>query len=252
MKLLEKKINLLWKELIEKKIDDLLSMDNKLYLCIGFSNYHENIKTFVKLSTPNKFFLQLDYYENAKNIIKYNLDSNRDEIINGTFCLDYLNIHFLVSKRKQFECEYKKMNYTLCPIDKILITLVLEIKLHQYNLRPDVLFWPKVTSNILTDKIIAYSDLWLALASQFKSKIEKGYMDNKPYIEGSKLYNLLNVPITISYTQSTYKFTPNITKTNRLYKYILTEKILTKEIKTIQIDNIYEYLKSNNILLIDN
>jgi hypothetical protein len=103
MKLLEKKINLLWKELIEKKIDDLLSMDNKLYLCIGFSNYHENIKTFVKLSTPNKFFLQLDYYENAKNIIKYNLDSNRDEIINGTFCLDYLNIHFLVSKRKQFE-----------------------------------------------------------------------------------------------------------------------------------------------------
>lgn len=253
VKLFEKKINLLWKTLIENKIDDILSKNipDKLYLCIGFSNYHENIKTFVKLSTPNKFFLQLDYYDNAKNIIKYNLDNNRNEIVNGTFCLDYLNIHFLVNKRKQFECEYKKMNYTLACLDKILITLVLEIKLHQYNLRPDILFWPSITSNITNDKIIAYSDLWLALTSQFKSKIEKGYLDNKPYIEGSKLFNLLNIPMKILYTQSTYKFTPNITRTNRLYKYILTEKILAKEIKAIQINNIYEYLKSNNILLID-
>ena len=143
------------------------------------------------------------------------------------------------------------MNYTLASLDKILVTLVLEIKLHQYNLRPDILFWPNVTSNITNDKIIAYSDLWLALASQFRSKIEKGYLDNKPYIEGSNLYNLLNIPIKILYTQSTYKFTPNITKTNRLYKYILTEKILAREIKSVQINNIYDYLKSNNILLID-
>lgn len=252
IKLYEKKINMLWKNLIENKIEDIIIDDNKLYLCIGFSNYHENIKTFVKLSTPNKFFLELDYYEHAKNIIRYNLDNNRNEIINGTFCLEYLNTNFLVNKRKQFECEYKKMNYTLCPIDKIIITLILEIKLHQYNLRPDILFWPKLATTISGDKIIAYSDLWLALTAQFKSKIEKGYIDNKPYIEGSNLFELLSIPLIISYTQSTYKFTPHITKTNRLYKYILTEKILAREVKTIQIDNIYEYLKSNNILLINN
>ena len=93
---IEKKMNKYWKsKFIE--IVNLHCTSNTINILIGTSNHFKNIRQYVNINTKLKFFIEVNNNENAKNIIKKNLDNFKDDIINSTFPLQYLDAKYLVS-----------------------------------------------------------------------------------------------------------------------------------------------------------
>jgi hypothetical protein len=224
---IESKINDFWKS----KIDNFLLKEinkNKNIICIGMSTYFKNHKIGIKIITPNKLFIKLNLFENARCIIEENLDIHRDEIINGSFDLNYLDVNYLVRRREDLQDIYNKMGYQLksyndiCKISQLAMQEVI----------PDSLYF--VDYNEISKKdikkkknITAYTSEWLAIVSILKNKITKGYQNKKPYIQELVLngFEELNEPLYLYYTTDVESFMPEITNSNQIYKYTMTKPI---------------------------
>jgi hypothetical protein len=224
---IEMKINEYWKT----KIDNHLIKEvnkGKQIICIGLSTYFKNHKIGIKIVTPIKLFIKLNLYENAKKVIKNNLDNNRNEIITGTFDLNYLNLDFLVRKREDLQNTYEKMGYQLKSYNDIY--KIVQLGLH--NIVPDALYfvdYKNMTKTELAKKknITGYTAEWLAIISTLKNSISKGFQNKKPYIKEieANAYEKLKEPVYLYYTTDTASFMPELTNSAQIYKYISTKPI---------------------------
>ena len=134
---LEKKMFLYWKVKMEYYINKIINNSKKKILLIGYLSYFKNHKINLNLSINTKFFLKVDYLEHAKTIIKYNLDNYKDDIINGLFDLNFLDINFLIKKRTLLQHIYNKLNY----INMNLISIINIIELYLQIQIPNVLYY---------------------------------------------------------------------------------------------------------------
>lgn len=247
---IEKKINEYWKSKIDNYLLNELNK-HKNIICIGLATYFKNHKIGIKIITPIKLFIKLNLFENARLIITENLDNNRNEIINGEFDLNYLDINFLVKKREDLQYTYEKMNYQLKKYNDICKI----IQLGMQNVVPDGLFFIH-TSNLTKQEmnkkknIVGYTSDWLAIISILKNDIIKGYKNDVPYIQENKpnVFEKLKEPLYLFYTSDITSFMPDITKSNSIYKYISTKNI--SKFTSILLDNPYNKLKQLNIKLI--
>ena len=254
---IERKMNFYWKNKINYYILNLINSTNpnKKIILLGYCNFFKNIRIFINIQTNIKIFINLNSENNfIKDIITFNLDTYRNDIINGTFNLDLLNTSYLTKKREITTNIYLKNGYDLKTWDQII--KLLSISLQNYDI-PSVLYYAsKINYNkvINLKNIIAYSDDWIALVSGFNDKnLIKGYQnddENKPFIQEIKANSLnkINESINLYVITNTTLFTPILTK-NYIYKYE-TNKVVQIHNKII-IDNVYSTLKQKGIKLIN-
>ena len=102
---IEKKMNEYWKSkfsLILKRECNKIQKSN--IILVGLNIHFKNHRINVKIDCKLLFFARLNLEENSRKVIESNLDNHRDEIIAGTFPLQYLDSEFLIKK----ESPYKK------------------------------------------------------------------------------------------------------------------------------------------------
>jgi len=250
-KIIEQKMIKYWKAKMEYYLNKLIITCKKDILLIGYLSYFKNHKIYLNLNITAKFFIKVDFDLNAKTIIKYNLEKHSNDIINGEFDLNYLNLDFLIKKRIQLQNIYSKINYVVMSLHSIINTL----QLLYYNNRPTQLFYSSCSKYIkkipiMSNAITSYTFEWLSLVSILSETlaipIQKGISDNKSYINIPKFAkNNLNISCYIYEIINTEDFLPFPTKEN--YKYFTVKPV--KISRMIYIENILDKLKYLNIIV---
>lgn len=247
---IEKKINTLWKSKFQSLLDKHLSKNTNVIL-LGLSTFYKNNKINVKILTPIKLFVDIDIPSNAKSIIKDNLINYKHDIINGSFDLRYLDLHFLIKKREDLLSIYHKMNYQLTPYN----TIYKLIQFGLQNVMPNGIYfiYHELLSKSSISKlnpIIGYNSDWLAIISILNNDIIKGYDNNKPFIIEKKphVFDRLKEPLYLYYTSDVSSFMPVMTKSTNIYKFVSTKKI--NKFTSLLINNPISKLKQLHINLI--
>ena len=169
---LDKQITQFWENNFKEKVLEESSKTKKNIL-IG-SNYHyKNISKKINLHTCNNFIVNSDLIEDIKLNIEINLDSNRENIINGCYPLEYLNFEIIKKKKENILNSYIKANYIEKNIDDIINILKTLNKTKNNNgvwicLRDPYNIDSKIHPN--NNSIIGYSDPSLALIESFEFK----------------------------------------------------------------------------------
>ena len=117
---IERKMCNFWRENFYIKLIKLLEDSKSKVILLGMSNFFKNNRINVKIDTNLKFFVKVNLIKNAKNIIEKNLDNHKNEIIEGLFPLEYLNIDFLIKKREDLLNIYTKLDYQEKNINNII------------------------------------------------------------------------------------------------------------------------------------
>jgi hypothetical protein len=257
---LEKKMFLYWKVKMEYYINKIINNSNKKILLVGYLSYFKNHKINLNLPINTKFFIKVNHIEHAKSIIEYNLDNSRNDIINGLFDLNFLDINFLIKKRTLLQHIYNKLNY----INLNLISIINIIELNSQTEIPNILYYSTFNKYdkkipILSEPIYLYNNEWLALTNILNTShinninvdnndIIKGIKNNKPYIIITKnqltrlsksgyIYEIIDTSNVLPYPSK-----------NNIYKYLTMKSI--KINRTIAIKNIINQIKDLNISII--
>jgi len=118
-----------WKESLSTKLSDFLNKNTtKDIVILGLSTYHRNHRISINIDTDNKFFIKINPKMHAKNIIEYNINKYKNEIINGTFPIRHLDHDFLISQRDRLINIYQNKGYKLKTVDNIIKWLDLKIE----------------------------------------------------------------------------------------------------------------------------
>ena len=250
-KKLENQIIETWKEKMEECIKNCIKEHENSYGIIFIGNIvnikHLKSKIMLPISPTanNKFFLKVNLKENAQEIIKYNLKKYHDDIVNGIFPLDYINLDYLINSRELLQKAYQKLNYSTVPLDKIYYYF--EHGIHEK--KPDILYVilnEEYKKDIVCKKrVYGYAEDWIALSSVITG-IERGYQDGIAYIKEKVKGSIkkLHTSCYIYVVPST-SFLALETANNKFYS---DKKI--KIIKSLKIDNIHEKLKDMKIKFI--
>ena len=205
-------------------------------------------KIGINIKTNIKFFQKLNLLTHAKNIVQENLDKYRNDIINGEFPLDYLNLSYIIKKRDTLMNYYQKIGYNIDSINNIINTIHIASK----NIAPTSLYFASKENYIkkiplVNNKIITYEDEWVSIISAFNNKnIVKGYLHNKPFVKVDNI-NILKQPIYIYLITDTSEFVP-IPSKNKIYKYQIAKPIIYS--KKITINDTFTKLKEMNVKII--
>ena len=264
-KQLEKKMFQYWKVRMEYYINKIMSSSSKKILLIGYLSFFKNHKIYLNLNIVPKFFIKVNYITHAQSIISYNLDNSRNDIIEGTFDLNYLDINFLMKKRMQLQTTYTKIGYALMNLQSTINTIELNSQIDI----PDILYYASFAKYekkipIMSNIINTYTKEWLALGSILitdpslhkinqdineqmtnDANLEKGVNNNGQFIrmnkeqskkmsKGGYIYEII----------STENFMPYPTKRN-VYKYFTVKPI--KINRVLYVDNILDQLKKLNV-----
>lgn len=203
------------------------------------------MKCKVLIKADNKFFLKVNLKENAQEIIKFNLKKYHDDIVEGEFPLDYINLEYLVNSRETLQNGYEKLNYNVSPLEKIYHFF--EHGIHAK--KPEILYIVLPTEYekdiICKKKVYAFTEDWIALSS-IVTGIERGYNDGIAYIkEKTKgTFKKLHVPSYIYVVPSTNFISMGSGDSSKFYQ-AANRKI--KIIKSLHIGDIYEKLKEMKI-----
>lgn len=104
----------IWKSEFERKVNNIRKLyTNKKLIFIGLCTYYRDLRIRTTVCTNNKFFVNLDSKENAKQIVKYNITKYLVQIINGNFPLQYLDHNFIKNQREKLMSLYVNMGYKL-------------------------------------------------------------------------------------------------------------------------------------------
>jgi hypothetical protein len=119
---IDKKMSNFWENKFNEKLNQELS-DKKKNIFIGMNSHYKIPSKKISLQTKNNFIVKCDPNEEIKLIIENNLDSNRLNIINGNFPLEYLNHDYLIKKREALINTYIKSGYLEKSLEDIIIIL---------------------------------------------------------------------------------------------------------------------------------
>ena len=180
---IEKKMNNFWKKSIKNFIENS-HISKKKNIIIGNNSHYRNITKKIEIQTNNKFVISTTNND-IKNIIKYNLENNTNEIINGTYSLNNLNFDYIKKTRNKIKKNYVSNGYNLYNFEQIVKILNLMSK--KKKKIPGLFMSLNEPYNISTKiypsknkKLLAYKEPVHALLSSFNwnndelQKIYKG------------------------------------------------------------------------------
>jgi hypothetical protein len=119
---IDKKMSNFWENKFNEKLNEEISF-NKKNIFIGMNSHYKVPSKKISLQTKNNFIVKTDPNEEIKTIIENNLDSNRSNIINGNFPLEYLNYDFLMKKRETLFGTYIKSGYLEKNLEEIIMII---------------------------------------------------------------------------------------------------------------------------------
>jgi hypothetical protein len=202
----------------------------------------KHAKTKIVIPSSQHFFLKVNFKENAQEIIKFNLKKYHDDIVNGEFPLDFINLEFLINTREQLQSVYQKMKYNLFTFDKIIHYFQQGI----HEKKPDLLYivlpeeYKKTIQ--LKKKVYGFTEDWIALSS-LTTGLDRGYTDGYAYIKEQIKGSLKKLETsTYIYVVSSRNFLP---VENNNVKFVSEQPI--KIIKSIKIENVLHKLKDMKI-----
>jgi len=204
-----------WKKKITGSMESM--KNNKKMILIGMNTFDNNK---MEIRTDNKLFIKHNLENNAKEIVKENLEKYHDKILDGGFSFDYIDKDFLIKKRQEIMDSFKKDDYKIISYQN-LIGFLNGDEIHQPETqdKPASLYYvselkyqgqigsgggrhkkaidPLDAMLDLDREIVAYRYKWLAMLSHIPNHqkyFEKGFRNEKPYIkiidkEGKKLLN---------------------------------------------------------------
>lgn len=254
---LNNRINNYWKDRMEFYLDELYkeSKENttKYIILIGYLNFYRNVRITIKLNINIKIFINNDMNEYTREIIKTNLETYKDDIINGDFNLQLLSPEFLIKRRQTIQDIYIKNSYE----HKTFLETLSILKNTLSNIiAPPILFYTsryKYKSKIPLKQLTAYADEWTSIVSALNNKnIIKGYLNDnpdKPFIQELKknTLNKINMKLYVYIITDTRMFVPIYTK-NYIYKYKILQS--PKINKIIEVESPINKLSELNIQII--
>ena len=242
---IDKKMSFYWENKFLELLNEKVKIDKKNIL-IGQSTHYKYLKKRINLNTPNKFIIQADKND-IKKLIQYNLETFKDDIIDGKFPLEYLDLNFLSKKRDTLLQVYHKIGYLekdfkqLKIILNLLETKIIDIpglwlaKKEPYNIGSKI--HPKKN-----DKLLAYIDPTMALIASFnfdKDKLIKKYNGKEIKIKELKPQALDKLKSgRFLYLVGKESFIPHEKGANKKFFSQNPVTILQKE----KIENVYNYL----------
>ena len=248
---IEKKMVNYWKCKFQLLLEKDVKKSKKKIVLIGLNTHFKNNRIFVKINCKLKFFIKVDLIDNAKLVIQNNLDQHRNEIIEGSFPLEYLEIDFLIKKRENLINIYKKIGYEVKSLTSIIKIINNNNNFDMVNVN-DLYFASRDKQskkiNFKEDRVIAYTIPWLAALSSIDTKnLKKGFKKNNGFVKQSKKGELNNLKKEC-YLYKIEKDNFYHHENGKGIKFASCEN--AKILENYYIKNIYNYLVDNGISLI--
>jgi len=105
----DKKMSTYWENNFIDMIQDQVK-PKKINILIGQNNHYKSLAKRVPIECTNKFIIKSSD-DDIKAFIKYNLETYQEDIINGSYPLEYIDYIQLQKKRTTLETTYKKIGY---------------------------------------------------------------------------------------------------------------------------------------------
>jgi hypothetical protein len=163
----DKKMTNYWEQTFIKKVEESINM-KKTNILVGQNSHYKNLSKKIPIDCTNKFIVKSDPDHEVKELIRWNLENHKEEIIGGSFPLQYIDYDALKKKRNVIEEGYKKNGYIEKTIDQISTMINLIEKSNNMNNEIWVsmkepynigsMIYPKINS-----KLTGYSDANIAL-----------------------------------------------------------------------------------------
>ena len=227
---LDKKMTKYWEENMVKKVYDLIPVKKKTIL-IGKNHHYRLLSRKVNFLVSNKFFIDSNCKEEVKKGIKYNLSTHHDDIINGTFPVEFIDYKHQLKKRQLFEDSYIKSGYTKIDVESVINILESNSKNKikgkglWISLQEPYNIGSKIYPN--NKPIYAYIDPVLSLLNSFKNR------ENSYKFESKKV---------VSIEQKDVK---KLKKARYLY-YVSKEEFILAEAK-----NKHKYITQNPVIILE-
>ena len=247
----DKKMSHFWELNFKDTIDSKVNQ-KKMNILLGQNNHYKSLSKRINIDCTNKIIVKSDINDEVKAWIKFNLETYKNEIIEGNFPLDYINYGFLYKKRQVIESTYSKIGYIEKSVDQLntIVNLIenstkkdsdemwLSMK-EPYNIGS--LIHPKLNS-----KVIAFSDPNIALLNSINfvdGEVKKNYNGSEISLKELKPNGVKKLKTRrFLYLVETKTFIPHENGNNQKFFSQLPVKILAKE----RIDNVHDYFISAN------
>lgn len=247
----DKKMTNFWEKNMINLIENNI-LPKKKTIIIGNNCHFRNLSKKIQIPTNNRFFIEVNKMD-IKQLIKYNLEKNKKNIINGSYPLNNINYDYLTKTKLKIQDAFKNNGYILKSfndIEKILELLLqrddniegLWISLNEpYNVSSSI--HPKKN-----DKLFAYTEPVHALLGSFNwsndevEKISKG-KDIKLIEKKDDALSLLKEKRFLYFVDPD-TFIPHEKGNNIKYFSQVPTVIMEKE----KISNVYRKLKDIGIL----
>lgn len=247
----DKKMGQFWEKNFIEKVESNVN-DTKINILVGQNNHYKSLNKRVNIDCTNKFIIRANIDDEVKAWIKYNIDTYKDDIIQGNFPLEYINYEFLYKKRLGIESTYKKIGYIEKSADQIntIIKLIENSSKTNGNKIWVSLKEPYNAGSLIhpkpNDKISGYCDPNVALLGSFNfsnNEIKRNFNGSEITIQEIKPQSIKKLKTRrFLYLVDPTTFIPHENGNNQKFFSQLPVKILTKE----RIDNVHDYFIGEN------
>jgi hypothetical protein len=244
----DKKMSQFWEQHFIENVENKVN-HKKMNILVGQNNHYKSLSKRVNIECTNKIIVKSNTDDEVKAWIRYNLETYKDDIIEGKFPLEYVNYEFLYKKRQQIETTYGKIGYIEKTLDQIntIVNLIenttkidgneMWVSLKEpYNIGS--LIHPNVGSS---NKIVGYVDPSIALLGSINldaGEVTKNYDGTNITLKELKPQGMKKLKTRrFLYLVDSKTFLPHENGNNQKFFSQQPVKVLAKE----RIDNVYNY-----------
>lgn len=242
----------IWKNKFTNDVNIILEHNKEKYIIlIGLITFYLDYRIKIKLQDEirEKFFVNLDMKKYITDIVTYNIEKYKIDIINGKFPLNYLDHTFIKNQREELKAQYLYRNYKLKNYDAIINwirhryeNIINDLSINTVYYASFKRYENKIDN--ITDNIIGYSDKWLALISLIsQNTIKKGIT-----YKNEKIIPVLkeNIPNGFSeLNKCCYLYELNPEKKIDNFRYIISDFDFNNR---YYVSNIKTELNMNNVI----
>jgi hypothetical protein len=244
----DKKMTQFWEQTFVQKVEEKIKQ-RKTNILIGMNNHYKGLSKRIPIECTNKFIITSNE-DDIRNLIRYNIETHKEEIISGDFPLDYLNYDFLLKKKNSVETTYKKIGYIEKPLDHIKTMLTLIEKQTKNGHTKEIWISMKEPYNVgslihpIKDNIITgYSDMNIAIIASINfndDMIRKNIKNGEITLKEIKPKGLNKLKTKrFIYLVEPDTFVPDENGTGEKFFSQQPVKIITKD----KIDSVYNFFE---------
>ena len=108
----EQELTRLWVDQMKDKLEEnIIQYEDKEIIIIGQNHHHKYSGKRIKIPTENNYIIKNNTCLDVESVIRFNLDTYKNQIIKGIFPVKYIDFKFLKQKKEKFSTIYIKRKY---------------------------------------------------------------------------------------------------------------------------------------------